>query len=67
MNIKITADSTCDLSRELVEQYGVVIVPLTVTVDGKEYQDGVDIDPETMLGITESTGGVAATTAVNGL
>lgn len=67
MNIKITADSTCDLSRELVEQYGVVIVPLTVTVGGKDYQDGVNMDPDTMLGITESTGGVAATTAVNGL
>ena len=65
MKIKVTADSTCDLSQELVEQYDVDIIPLTVTAGGKNYLDGVDIDPETMLGITEATGGVAATAAVN--
>lgn len=65
MKIKVTADSTCDLSRELVEKYHIRIVPLTVTCDGKSYLDGVDIDPETLLGITEATGGVAATAAVN--
>ncbi len=65
MKVKVTADSTCDLSRELVEQYDIGIVALTVTVGGKDYHDGVDMDPETMLGITEATGGVAATAAVN--
>lgn len=65
MNIKVTADSTCDLSAELVERYGVTIVPLTVSCDGKSYLDGVEIDPETLLSITEATGGIAATAAVN--
>ena len=65
MKIRVVADSTCDLSAELVEQYGITIVPLTVTCDGKSYQDGVDIDPERLLAITEATGGVAATAAVN--
>ena len=65
MKVRVTADSTCDLSKELVEQYGIEIVSLLVTVDGKEYRDGLDIDPETMLGITEATGGVATTAAVN--
>ena len=65
MKIKVVADSTCDLSPELVEQYGVTIVPLTVTCDGKSYLDGVEIDPERLLSITEATGGVAATAAVN--
>ena len=65
MNIKVTADSTCDLSQELVERYGVTIVPLTVTCDGKSYTDGVDIDPEALLAITERTGGAASTSAVN--
>lgn len=65
MNIKVTADSTCDLSAELVERHGITIVPLTVTCDGKSYLDGVEIDPETLLSITEATGGVAATAAVN--
>ena len=37
MNIKITADSTCDLSKELVEKYDISIVPLYIIKDGKEY------------------------------
>jgi len=65
MNIKVLADSTCDLSAELVEKYGITIVPLTVTCDGKSYLDGVEISPEELLAITEATGGVAATAAVN--
>ena len=65
MKIRVLADSTCDLSAELVEKYGITIVPLTVTCDGKSYLDGVDIDPATLLSITEATGGVAATAAVN--
>ena len=30
MSIKITADSTCDLSRELIEKYNIEIVPLSI-------------------------------------
>ncbi len=51
MNIKVTADSTCDLSADLIERYGITIVPLTVTCDGKSYLDGVEIDPETLLSL----------------
>lgn len=65
MSVRITADSTCDLSPELIERYGITITPLTVTCDGKSYLDGVEIDPERLLAITEATGGVAATAAVN--
>ena len=65
MSIKVSADSTCDLSAELVERYGVTIVPLLVTCDGKSYLDGVEIDPEKLLSITEATGGAATTAAVN--
>lgn len=65
MKIKITADSTCDLSAALTGQYGIDIIPLSVTCDGKTYLDGVDITPERMLEITESTGGSASTAAVN--
>ena len=65
MKVRITADSTCDLSPELVERWGIVIIPLTVTCDGKSYLDGLEIDPEKLFEITEATGGVAATAAVN--
>jgi DegV family protein with EDD domain len=43
MKIGIVTDSTADLSPELVKQYEIEIVPLTVNLQGKEYRDGVDI------------------------
>ena len=65
MKVRITADSTCDLTPELIERYGIVITPLTVSCDGKSYLDGVDIDPDKLFAITEATGGTASTAAVN--
>ena len=35
MNIKITADSTCDLSEELVKKYDIEILPLYIVKDGR--------------------------------
>ena len=46
MKIKITADSTCDLSKQLVEQYNVAISPLHVSVGADDFHDGVTIVPE---------------------
>ena len=45
MNIKIIADSTCDLSPELLQQHGITLVPLNVIKDDVQYQDGVTITP----------------------
>ncbi len=45
-NIRITADSTCDLSKELVEQYGISVLPLNIVMDDKSYLDGVETSPE---------------------
>ena len=44
MKIKITADSTCDLSRELIEENNIEILPLYVVKDGVSYRDGVEIN-----------------------
>jgi DegV family protein with EDD domain len=41
--IRIVADSTCDLSPELVERYNITILPLHVLLGDDEYRDGVDI------------------------
>lgn len=65
MKVRITADSTCDLSPELIERWGIVITPLTVSCGGGSYLDGVEIDPDKLFEIAESTGGAAATAAVN--
>lgn len=44
--VKIIADSTCDLSKELLEQYDISIVPLCVVMGEKSYYDGVEITPD---------------------
>lgn len=46
MKIKVTADSICDLSPELLKQYDIPLAPLSVLVDEAEYHDGVDITPD---------------------
>ena len=44
--IKIISDSTCDLSRELIEKYNISILPLHIHLGEEEYQDGVSITPD---------------------
>ena len=44
--IRIATDSTADLSPELIERYGIAVLPLTVILDDQAYLDGVDITPE---------------------
>lgn len=42
--LKIISDSTCDLSKDLIEKYEIGIVPLFVTIGENTYFDGVDLD-----------------------
>lgn len=65
VNIKITADSTCDLSPELVEAYGIEIIPLCVIKDGKSFRDGVDITPEDIFAHVAGGGDLCTTSALN--
>lgn len=44
--IKIISDSTCDLSKELIEKYDITILPLHIHLGEDEYQDGVTITPD---------------------
>ena len=49
--IKITADSTCDLSPEILNAMDITLVPLNVLIDDKSYRDGVDITPARSSGM----------------
>lgn len=45
--VKIVANSACDLSRELAEQYGLTIVPDMVVFSPEEqYRNALDLEPE---------------------
>lgn len=47
--IKIVTDSTVDLSEELVEKYGLEIVPLAITIDGETFLDRIDINAKEFI------------------
>lgn len=51
--VKIITDSTCDLSKELVEKYNIAVTPLFVNFGEESYQDGVSIDVEKMYKLVE--------------
>lgn len=65
MNIKVISDSTCDLSKELLEQYQITLMPLTIIKDGKEYRDGVNITPDEIFAHVASGGALCSTAAIN--
>lgn len=44
--VKIIADSTCDLSPELLKKYDIDIIPLHILLGNDEYKDGLTITPE---------------------
>ena len=44
--VKIISDSTCDLSKELIQQYDIDIVPLHIHLGEGEFLDGVNITPD---------------------
>ena len=41
--IRIVIDSTTDIPQGFVEQYAIVVLPLFVIIEGREYRDGLDI------------------------
>jgi DegV family protein with EDD domain len=43
--VAIVTDSTCDIPRDLVAQYGIHVVPQILIMGQRTWQDGVDIDP----------------------
>ena len=63
MNIKITSDSTCDLSQEILTEYGITLMPLTVIMDGREYKDGVTITPAEVFAHVAAGGALCSTSA----
>ena len=65
MNIKIISDSTCDLSKELLEQNNISLMPLTIVKDGKEYRDNVTLTPADIFAHVAAGGALCSTAAIN--
>ena len=63
--IRIISDSTCDLSKELVEQYNIEILPLHIHLGENEYQDGVTITPDEIYEWSDANDTTPKTAAVS--
>ncbi len=61
--VKIISDSTCDLSAELIEKYGIGIIPLYVRLGEDEYKDGVNITPKDLFKWSDEHGETPKTAA----
>jgi DegV family protein with EDD domain len=44
--IGLCTDSSAQLPRELIDRFGVEVVPITINIDGDEYLEGVDLDTD---------------------
>ncbi|MBO5461419.1 MAG: DegV family protein, partial [Ruminococcus sp.] len=44
--VKIIADSTCDLSQELIKKYDITLLPLHVLLGEKDCKDGKEVNAE---------------------
>ena len=65
MKIRITADSTCDLSADLLNRYNVALFPMTVIRNGEAFKDGVDIFEKDLYEYFDKTGKLCSTAASN--
>ena len=64
-NVRIVADSTCDLSPEQIAKYGITIIPLCIIMDGKSYYDWEETTPQEIYAWADAhktTPGTAAVT-----
>lgn len=63
--IKIISDSTCDLSRELVERYDVEVIPLHILLGESDFEDGRGITPDDIYRWADENKAVPKTSACN--
>ncbi len=61
--IGLVTDSNAQLPPELVERYAVEVVPLTVTVDGVDYAEGIDLDADGFYSLFEGGATPAVSTS----
>ena len=61
----ISADSTCDLSKELTEKHGIKICHGPVILGDTAYVDGIDVQPHDLFKYHDETGVLPKTAAIN--
>ncbi len=62
--IRIFADSTLDLDVDMRHLYNIEVIPLTVTMKGRPYKDGLEIDTQQLFDYVKDYGELPVTSAV---
>ena len=62
--VVITADSTCDLPKGIIEKNNIVITPLSILLGEDTFLDGVDVFPANVYEFVARTGTLPKTAAV---
>ena len=65
LNIKITADSTCDLSAALLAQWNISLIPMHILMGEESYLDGVTIHPADVFAHAQNGGKMPKSAAPN--
>ena len=63
MNIKILSDSTCDLSKALLDEHNISLIPLTVVKGDAQFKDGVTITAAEIFAHVAAGGDLCSTSA----
>ena len=65
MKIKITADSTCDLSEELLKKWDIALMPMHILMGEDSYLDGVTVHPADVFAYVNQGGKMPKSAAAN--
>ena len=65
MRIKITADSTCDLSEELLKKWDIALMPMHILMGEDSYLDGVTVHPADVFAYVNQGGKMPKSAAAN--
>ena len=65
MKVKILADSTCDLSDELLIKYDIRQIPLSIIKGEQTFRDRLEITPSDIFEHVSSGKGICFTSAIN--
>ncbi len=65
MKVIISSDSSCDLAKDQIEEYGIRTLPLYINLNGDEYRDGVNITPEKIFAFVKGNKKLPKTSAIS--
>ena len=54
-NVAILTDSACDLSQERQQEYQIHVLPFSISLGEKVYEEGVDFTPQEYYELLRNT------------